>query len=135
MAAPKGNRNALGNRGNRSHAPRAPGAGRKALALNERKPRSSGKVPIWLGPHAVLQLLELQSRRGFGGDALVEALIAEAHAPAITAALDALERAIDATKAGSVSYREAQALLHRATLLCGRIEEEVADTAKDAPED
>lgn len=133
--APKGNRNAVGNRGNRSPGPRAPGAGRKALTLDKRKPRSSGKVAIWLGPRAVLQLLELQSRRGFGGDALVETLISEAHAPAITAALDALECAIDATKAGSVSYREAQALLHRATLLCGRIEEEIVDTAKDAPDE
>lgn len=55
------------------------GAGRPLSALEQRKPRS-GKVPVWLGPHAILQLIELQSARGWGGDQLVETLIAEAHA-------------------------------------------------------
>lgn len=56
------------------------------------------------------------------------------NASLIAAALDALQRAIDATEAGSVGYEEAEKLLHRATMLWGRIEEKLVILAKDRPD-
>lgn len=56
------------------------------------------------------------------------------NASLIAAALDALERAIDATPEGSVGYEAAQALWRRAEKLTARIEVEILCAAKDYPD-
>lgn len=63
----------------KTHGGARKGAGRPAKPLDARKSNNVGKVPVWLSPHAILQLIELQSKRGWGGDQLVETLISEAH--------------------------------------------------------
>lgn len=52
----------------------------------------------------------------------------------IAAALDALQRAIDATEAGSVGYEEATELFIRADELAVLIEERLVVMARDRPD-